>query len=207
MEGRHQRRALATGGDVAAAEIGHHGNARQFRQAVWVAELPSERVRTLRGVPQGLSVAAHGGDIFRAHTTGLPHAMTGGGIDVCQLHIELPQRFQPRFAARQHFEQRSAQGGRVGRMQGAGQSQPAFVEVQHHGVDTVEAGAGHQAGEEGAQSIDLKGFIRRRRRCRPSRWPVRPAAGPYAGGNLGAGVPEWADCLPSSAWLGSGAHR
>ena len=68
MEGRHQRRALAAGGDVAAAEVGDGGDAGAFGDDVAVAELQRERaaVAPLRAVAHGLAVRAD-----RAHLAGV----------------------------------------------------------------------------------------------------------------------------------------
>ena len=60
MEGGHQRRAMAAGGDVAATEIGDRGDAAAFGDDVAVAHLPGEGSRlTIRGpVAHGLPVRA-----------------------------------------------------------------------------------------------------------------------------------------------------
>ena len=39
VKGRHQRRALAAGGHVAAAQVGHDRDAGQLGQQCWVAQL------------------------------------------------------------------------------------------------------------------------------------------------------------------------
>ena len=109
-------------------------------------------MRAIWGVPQRLAVAAHGGDALGTNAAGLPHAMAGGGVDVGQLHIELPQRFQSRFATGQYFQQGSAQRRRVGGVQRTHELEAAFIEIQHHGIDPVEAGAGHKPSEEGAHA-------------------------------------------------------
>ena len=56
VESRHQRRALAAGGDVAAAEVGHDGDAGQFGKQCRVVEL--QRVAVLGRVADRLPMAA-----------------------------------------------------------------------------------------------------------------------------------------------------
>jgi hypothetical protein len=58
VERRHQRRALAAGGDVAAAEIGDGVDAGGFRDHVGVAQLQREGRGAQRPVPQRLPVRA-----------------------------------------------------------------------------------------------------------------------------------------------------
>jgi hypothetical protein len=68
MENRQERRALPTGGDVAATKIGHHGDAGHFSQGVRIADLPGEWSRQIRTMAQRLAVAADGGDAAGADT-------------------------------------------------------------------------------------------------------------------------------------------
>ena len=68
MKSGHQRRALATGCDIAAAKVGHHINVRQLGQQGRIVDLDgvarTQRVRRhpLRLVPHGLPVHANGID-------------------------------------------------------------------------------------------------------------------------------------------------
>ena len=53
MERRHQRRAVAAGGDVAATEVGDRGDAAALGDHVAVAELPGEGMLPLKRAPSG----------------------------------------------------------------------------------------------------------------------------------------------------------
>ena len=58
MIGRHQRRTLTAGGDVATTKICHHGNARQFGEQGGVVDLSG--VAQGRLVPNGLAMNPYG---------------------------------------------------------------------------------------------------------------------------------------------------
>ena len=76
VEGGHQRRTLAAGGDVAAAEVGDHRDAGEFGKQRGIADL--QGVAVLRAVSHGLAVAADRADLFgrrsrREASSPLPH--------------------------------------------------------------------------------------------------------------------------------------
>ena len=58
VKGRRERRALAAGGHVGAAKIGHHRDAGELRDKRAVAELERERKFSVRAVADGLPVTA-----------------------------------------------------------------------------------------------------------------------------------------------------
>ncbi len=79
VKGRNQRRALSAGGDVAAAEIGHRGDAGALGDDAGVAELQGIRDRALRVVADGLAVAADGADVLRADGDPVAECADGPG--------------------------------------------------------------------------------------------------------------------------------
>jgi hypothetical protein len=144
MEGRHERRALAAGGDVAAAEIGDHVDARQLRQQRGVVGLAREA--EFGPVADGLAVycdGAHGaGRVCQqgAHALGVARRQAVG----CQ---RLAFQFVVAFRLQRH--QLGAQRGREGGKGGAQRANAAPGEVGEHAVHAVQAGAGHQTDVEG----------------------------------------------------------
>ena len=146
MEGRHQRGALAAGGDVGAAQVGNDIDAGGFGQARGVKQL--QGVALGGHVAYGLAMGAQ-----RAHLPGrdaalLQQLLHAFGVEVCQLLT--CARGGSQFIGGRVLQGRelTAQRLRHGH-EGAGQglANPALViEGDQHAIDAIHAGAGHQAG-------------------------------------------------------------
>jgi hypothetical protein len=150
MEGRHQRCALAAGGDVAAAEIGDRGDAGALGDHVAVADLQGERRRAMRAVANGLAVRTDRRDLRWRHAGPFQQRQRGVGEGPRDLHVEMAKLVQRRqrttlaegdeaFAQcrRPRMHVRGAQAQAV---RGAG-----IGEFDQRGIDAVGAGAGNQA--------------------------------------------------------------
>ena len=65
MEPRYQRRPLASGCHVSAAQIGHDLDSRNLRKRRWIADLDSKSL--VRAMPDGLPMAPDGTNLRRRH--------------------------------------------------------------------------------------------------------------------------------------------
>lgn len=83
MKSRHQRCTLASGGNVATAEIGHHGYSCQFGQQRRIVQLHT--VADGRLMPDGLPMTAYGRDLCRIHTCVGEEAADGLSVATGQL--------------------------------------------------------------------------------------------------------------------------
>ena len=167
MKRRHQRRAFAAGGDIAAAEIADHIDVGQFRQQRTVDELYRKTVA--RTMTHRLAVTAdcsycnagrlrqqrfHAARVFRRQRIGGARGtfqfIVAAGIQGEQL---IAQRQWERVVAVRN------------------QSRCAVGEIDQYAIDAVETGAGHQAGEHcahGSQSSRARLVVRNRPSCSPS---------------------------------------
>ena len=144
MEGGHQRRALAAGGQVAAAEVADGKNAAQFGQQRQIGEL--DAVAVLRGVAHGLAVAADGGDVLRFEPLRGEQLGDGLGVQAAEFLRQQAAAVDFVVAAVLQFEQALLE--RVGIIDGAVRQRAlpaAAVHAHQHGIDAVHAGAGHQS--------------------------------------------------------------
>ena len=153
MEGRDQGRAVATGGDIAAAEVGHGGDAGAFGDHAAVADLHRERRIAVRVVAQGLAVRADCGDLRGRDTSFVQQRQRRVGEGLRDLHVQATQFVQClRFATLADRDQALAQV--AGPWPGAGCAQAQSTstgvigELHQRRVDAVGAGAGDQAKEE-----------------------------------------------------------
>ena len=194
VERRRERRALAAGGDVAAAEVGHHADAGQFREQRRVADLRG--VAALGTVPDRLAVAADGAYGRRRRVRFGQHG--GDRIGVALRQFVAGQRGALDFVRaagiqRQQFALQRARS--KGRCAFASSARPGAGEVRQHRIDPVEAGARHQADVESPASlqrgdlavgeqIELRRTAaapgRGRRPCRGARPACRRAGAPKA---------------------------
>ncbi len=76
MKGRHQRRTLATGSDIAAAKVGDHVQAGQFGQQRRIVGLAREA--QLGAMADRLAMHGHGSDLAGAGRQQRPHAVGVG---------------------------------------------------------------------------------------------------------------------------------
>ncbi len=143
MEGRRERRALAAGGDVAAAEIRDHVDMREFGEQGRVVGLA--RVAALGAVPHGLAVYTD-----RVHVGG---AQVGGALQLVAADRVARgqriggQRFALDLVAAGLLQREQCLAQRIGEAhEGFGQHGRRFAGREAHGdaVAAVHAGAGHQ---------------------------------------------------------------
>jgi len=82
VEERRERRALAAGRHVAAAEVGHHGDPGQLRQQRRLAKLQgvAGAVEFLRPVPYGLAMGADRPDVGRLSPSLFEQFADDGGV-------------------------------------------------------------------------------------------------------------------------------
>ena len=104
VKGRHERRALAAGGDVAAAEIGDHVDVRHFREQRGIVDLP--RVAFFRPMPHRLAVHADRAD-FRGRARGSCAAIRGS-TPCSAWRAHWPPAPRVRFRCRPAAEARTA---------------------------------------------------------------------------------------------------
>ena len=143
MECGHQWCALATGGDVAAAKIGHHVDAAQLGQPRRRIELHG--VAGMRGMADGLAVAADRGNLPGGQAGLAQDRLHRFGVQLCQFECQ-------QLAAGDFVVSRCLQGQQGGpqgcRVRAGGMRQclgRGAGEAGQHGVYTIHAGAGHQA--------------------------------------------------------------
>ena len=86
VEGGHQGCALAPSSHVAAAQVGHHGDAAEFGQQRRAVELEgvASAVELLRPVAHGLAMGADGPHGRSGHAAVLQQSMDHPGIGACQ---------------------------------------------------------------------------------------------------------------------------
>ena len=156
VEGRHEWRTLAAGGDVATAEVGDDIDAGQLGEQRWRVQLNgvAETVELARTVPDGLAVATDRGDI-RARDRGVPEqsidqrrvfAHQGIGRERAAMDLVV--------AAPVQRQQLVSQRGReiaLRMTEHVGQDRPVDVlEGGDDGVHAVERSPGHQSDEHGS---------------------------------------------------------
>ena len=142
MKRWHQRRAFTTGGDIAAAEIGHHIDAGTLGNDVGIADLQTERRRAARLMPQRLTMAADGTYFACIHATAAQQRQCCRGKGLANQGVELTE-FVQAYALRGFYG--VAQAGQQGRgiiIVGRGQHLAAVSgDVHQHGIDAVETGS------------------------------------------------------------------
>ena len=153
VEGRYQRCAVAAGGDIAAAEVGHGGDPGALGDHVAVADLQGERRVAVRAVAQGLPVRTDRRDLRGRHAGFVEQGQRRIGKRAGDLHVEPPQFVQrgqlAALAERdQALAQRRCPGVGTRRAQAQAGRAGAIGEFDQRGVDAVGAGAGDQAKEE-----------------------------------------------------------
>ena len=146
VKGRHQGRALAAGGEVARAEIGHGRDAGALGDDRRVAHLERERLFGLRVMAQGLAVAADGADGGFVRAGLLQHRACGAGEKLAESRVQRAyalDRAVSRLAEKMDF---IADGGGDGRPVRGHQREPAVGgDGGEHGVNAVHAGSRHEA--------------------------------------------------------------
>ena len=145
VEGRHQRRALAAGGDVAPAEVGDGGDAGGFGNDAGVAQLLGEGCGAAGVVAQGLAVRTDGGHFSGGHAgigqgpgRGLGEGLAEPGVEPADF-VQAQQGLglgQPQHVVQQ------VRGQGIG---AAEQHPRRGFEAHQGGVDAVGAGARDQA--------------------------------------------------------------
>ncbi len=152
VEGRHQRCALAAGGQVAAAEVADHVDAAGLGQRSAVVELHGVGLRDpgrRRAVPHGLAVRADRAHLGGGHAGcgqqrgdgvgGEPDQRAGGQRCAVQFVVATPGEREQRAA------QVVGQGRMTVRADRAVQPAGTVVDLGEDGVEPVERGARHQA--------------------------------------------------------------
>ena len=106
VEERHEGRPVAAGGDVADAEVRHHGDSGCFRDPRGLADLErAEAARPFDPVVDGLAV---GGD--RVDRSGTPDRLGGGGCErLPDERVELAHLGQRRLSRGKGGEQSAPQ--------------------------------------------------------------------------------------------------
>ncbi|MNV44472.1 hypothetical protein D3C71_1362350 [compost metagenome] len=119
MEGGHQRRALAAGRHVAAAEVGHHRNAGPLCQQGRVAQLQRVpgAIKLLRTVAHGLPVGTNRSDRVRWQRALLEQGVNNVGVGARQCIASQGRTMQ--FVVAGGIE-RHELGAKLGRKRGAG---------------------------------------------------------------------------------------
>ena len=139
VERRRKRRALAAGGDVAAAKVRHHGDGGELREQRGIADL--QRIAPLGAVAQRLPVAARGAYLGGC-LSGLAQELGDrGGVAARELVAQQRGALELVVAGEVERKQARAQRG-VERLVRLGQdARHGRGEVGEHRVDPVEAGA------------------------------------------------------------------
>ena len=178
VEGRHQRRALAAGGHIAAAEVAHGGDAGALGDHRAVADLQGEGRLPVRTVADGLAVRADRRHLRRGDPGLLQQRPRGGGEGPAHLHVQSAQLVQRAWLAALADGHQTLAQGRLPRV-GAGGHQAqagggrAVGELDQRGVDAVGAGAGDQAKEEMRHARHCRRGARLSRACPPCRRTCR----------------------------------
>ncbi len=198
VERRHQRRALTSCGDIAAAQVGDHVDAAQFGQQRRAVQLHrvAGAVELARPVAHRLAVRTDRTDLRARCAAGRKQ-----GLD--DVRVAARQRVAGERGAvqlvgagavqRQQLvgESRRERSVRVGDDPQRIRARPG--EVRQHAVDAVERGAGHQA------DVELS-----HRRIVPTHHRRRPAAQDLRGSRRAAGysayAPERAIVSATSSW-------
>ena len=153
MKSRHQGRALPACGDIAAAKVGHHGNACEFGQQGRAVELQgvARAIKHLRPVAHGLAMGANGSDSAALATAGLQqlahhlgvmaHQRIGGQCGAVQFVAALGAVQSQQFAAQRGIKTAA----------GVLQHLRALREIDQHAIHTIKRSAGHQANVERRQ--------------------------------------------------------
>ena len=145
MEGRHQGGAVAAGGDVGAAQVGHDIDAGALGQARGVEQLQAPVFG--RSMTHGLAVGAQGTDAARRQAGLLQQGTDAAGIEIGQCLAGQGGAAQFVVGWVLQGGELLAQGfrhGQEGVAQG-GTDVPFGGEGEHDAVNTIHAGAGHQA--------------------------------------------------------------
>ena len=141
IDERHQGRALAAGGDIAGAEVGHHGDAGALGEDGRLAEL--ERVGAAF-VEDGLSVAAdefHRAEALHGGQHGARVELRRAGNSSARWHaVWVGQLETPRMAARTVGGSRALQVKPM-------VSTLRAADVDDGDIDAVERGAAHDSGD------------------------------------------------------------
>ena len=87
MKRRHQRCALAAGGDIARAKVGHGGDTGTLGNHRRVADLEAERKRARGAVTHRLSMAADGVHVFRRQFSCTQNRQRRGGKQLAEFGV------------------------------------------------------------------------------------------------------------------------
>jgi iron-sulfur cluster insertion protein len=145
VECRHQRRALAAGGDVARAEIGYDVDAAEFGQQCWRVEL--DRVAELGAMANGLAMGADGAHPGRIDAGGREQRTHRLRAGACQVGCGKRGAMQFVVAGGVQCQQCLAQRRRERLVGVCQRARLRTREVGQHRIDAVETGAGHQSDE------------------------------------------------------------
>ncbi len=148
MEGRHQRRALATGGHVAAPKVGHRAHAGALGDHAGIAQLPGKGQVAPRTMAHGLAMRADRGDLCGWDVGQLEQRGSGIGEGPAHGHVQ-PAQFVQRVSSAAHAQRH--QPLTQHRVPGIGMAsqQPASRFEGHQGrIDAIGAGAGNEPEEQ-----------------------------------------------------------
>jgi len=172
VERGDERRALASRGHVAAAEVGHHVDAGVLREPRGIVDLDGEA--QVRAMPHGLPMAADRRDRRALDAAGHQDAFDGARVEIGELEGDAAREVE-RIAARlAQLQDALAQlGGERDGGEGEGERR-GLGEVHQRRVGAVEARARHHAHEETPRR-DAHAITRSARRRRCSRAPTSRA--------------------------------
>ena len=141
MEGGHERRAFAAGGDVAAAEVAHDVQARQFGHQGRIVEL--QRPALFGAVPDRLPVNAHGGHVLAADVGFVEQFVDAGHVELAQFDAGLAHAVD--FIVAGQAERQELFLDRLGKLDVvmAGQTRSHTGKINGNGIDAVQTGSGH----------------------------------------------------------------
>ena len=154
MKNRHERCALAAGGDIALTEIANDGNTCGLYQRMRGIEL--QGITATRLVADGLAVRANGGNLRWVDAGFLQQAGNGSGV-------HLDQRLAGNLAAMQFVVLWALQGQKLlAQSVGHGDEVMSYnahtgrvvIGLAHqYGIDTIQTGAGHEANEVAGAAV------------------------------------------------------
>ena len=188
MEGRDQRRAVATGRDIAAAKIGDYGDSGVFGNARGVVQLQGPAF--VGPMPHRLAMHARSDKVTWHHAGVNAGRRDGFRVEIRQLigrAGRAPQLIAPGLLQGVQLVMQRGWKVEVGRTERCAHSPVGRREVGDDGIDAVEAGAGHHAGIALWKSHCANGANARRART-DARWARIRASWIMGGG-----------CTPRSA--------
>ncbi len=149
VKGGDQWRTLAADGHVGATEIGDHIDARVLGQPGGIADLQGEGRIATGAMTNGLAVTADGAYIGGLHVRLGQKLFDPGGVEFGQQQVGATEAFDFAIPRCTQLGQFQCQGsGHVQAQAGKGDRLGWIAEIGEDGIETVQAGAGHEADVE-----------------------------------------------------------